>query len=142
MTASEQIDRKIADHPDWRGKLLARLRRLVREADPEIVEDLKWRAAPTWSHNGLVCVANIFKDTVKVIFSNGAKLTDPNGIFNSELTGNAWRGITFSEQDTINERAFRNLILSAVALNNTKKEKKAQSRTTTTASRERRKKSD
>ncbi|HSV93623.1 MAG TPA: DUF1801 domain-containing protein, partial [Desulfobacterales bacterium] len=101
MTASEQIDRKIADHPDWRGKLLERLRQLVRKADPEILEEVKWRAAPTWSHNGLVCVANIFKDTVKVVFARGAKLDDPKGLFNSELAGNAWRGITLSEQDRV-----------------------------------------
>jgi hypothetical protein len=139
MTASEQIDKKIADHPDWRGKLVAAIRRLVRAADPEILEEFKWRGAPTWLHNGLVCVANIFKDTVKVVFSSGAKLADPDGIFNSELAGNAWRGMTLSEKDEINERAFKRLVLSAVELNNTKKGKKSQSKTTTTASRGRRK---
>jgi hypothetical protein len=139
MTASEQIDKEIADHPDWRGKLLADIRRLVREADPEILEEWKWRGAPTWSHNGLVCVANIFKDTVKVVFASGAKLADPNGIFNSELAGNAWRGITFSEKDKVNEPAFKRLVRSAVEFNNTKKGKKSQSKTTTTASRGRRK---
>ena len=139
MTASDQIDQKIADHPDWRGKLIEDIRRLVRDADPEIVEELKWRGAPTWSHNGLVCVANIFKDTVKVVFASGAKLADPNGSFNSELAGNAWRGITFSEEDKINERAFKRLVLSAVELNNTKKGKKSQPKTTTAASRGRRK---
>ena len=139
MTASEQIDKKIADHPDWRGKLLEGIRRLVREADPEILEEWKWRGAPTWSHNGLVCVANIFKDTVKVVFARGAKLTDPNGIFNSELAGNAWRGITFSEKDKINEPAFKRLVRSAVELNNAKKDKKSQSKSKTTASRGRRK---
>ena len=142
MTTSEQIDKKIADHPDWRGKLLAGIRRLVREADPEILEEVKWRGAPTWSHNGLVCVGNIYKDTVKVVFANGAKLADPNGIFNSELAGNAWRGITFSEKDKINERAFKSLILSAVALNNQKKAKKTPARTTATAGKGRRKKPD
>ncbi len=126
MTVSEQIDKKIAEYPDWRGRLLVRLRQLVREADPQIIEEVKWRAAPTWSHNGLVCVANIFKDTVKVVFARGAKLDDPKGLFNSELAGNAWRGITFSEKDKVNERAFKSLILSAVALNKV-------SRTTTTA---------
>ena len=139
MTASEQIDKKIADHPDWRGKLLASIRRLVREADPEILEEWKWRGAPTWSHNGLVCVANILNDTVKVLFASGAKLADPDGIFNSELAGNAWRGITFSEKDKINEPAFKKLVRSAVELNNTKKGKKSQSRSTTIASRGRRK---
>ncbi len=139
MTASEQIDKKIADHPDWRGKLLAAIRRLVRKADPVIVEECKWRGAPTWSHNGLVCVANIFKDTVKVVFASGAKLADPNGIFNSELAGNAWRGITFSEKDKINEPAFKRLVRSAVELNNAKKAKKTQSKSITTASRGRQK---
>ncbi len=138
MTASEQIDKKIADHPDWRGKLLAGVRRLVREADPEILEEWKWRGAPTWSHDGLVCVANIYKDTVKVVFASGAKLADPDGIFNSELAGNAWRGITFSENDKINERAFKALVRSAVELNNAAKGKKSQSRTSSTASRGRR----
>jgi hypothetical protein len=139
MNASEQIDKKIADHPDWRGNLVAAIRRLVREADPEILEEFKWRGAPTWSHNGLVCVANIFKDTVKVVFGSGAKLADPDGIFNSELAGNAWRGITFTERDQINEPAFKRLVRSAVELNNTKQGKKSQPKTTTTVSRGRRK---
>ena len=142
MNTSEQIDRKIADHPDWRGELLARIRRLVREAEPEILEELKWRGAPTWSRNGLVCVANIYKDTVKVVFAKGAKLADPDGIFNSELAGNAWRGITFSEKDKINVRAFRNLVRSAVELNSDRKSRKSQAESTTTASRRRRKQSD
>jgi hypothetical protein len=86
-----------------------------------------------------VCVANIFKDTVKVVFASGAKLADPNGIFNSELAGNAWRGITFSEEDRINEPAFKRLVRSAVELNNAKKDKKSQSKSITTASRGRRK---
>jgi hypothetical protein len=139
MTASEQIDKKIADHPDWRGKLVAAIRRLVREADPEILEEFKWRGAPTWSHNGMVCVANIFKDTVKVVFASGAKLADPDGIFSSELAGNAWRGITFTEKDRINAPAFKRLVRSAVELNNTKQGKKSQPKTTTTVSRGRRK---
>ncbi len=144
MTAADQIEMKIADYPDWRGKLLERIRRLVREADPEILEEFKWRGAPTWSHNGLVCLANVFKDTVKVVFASGAKLADPDGIFNSELAGNAWRGITFSEKDKIDERAFKKLILSAVELNNSKNVKKPQSKTraTTAARKGRRKQSD
>jgi len=142
MNTSEQIDQKITDYPDWRGELLARLRRLVREAEPEILEELKWRGAPTWSHNGLVCVANIYKDTVKVVFAKGAKLADPDGMFNSELAGNAWRGITLSEKDKINARAFRSLVRSAVGLNSDGKSRKLQSKSTTTASRKRRKQSD
>ncbi len=135
MTATEQIDKKIAEYPDWRGELLASIRRLVREADSKILEEWKWRGAPTWSHNGLVCVANIYKDTVKIVFASGAKLADPNGVFNSELTGNAWRGITLSEKDKIDEPAFKSLVRSAVELNNTKKSKKPQSKATTAASR-------
>ena len=141
MNASAQIDRKIADHPDWRGELLARLRRLVHEAEPEILEELKWRGAPTWSRNGLVCVANIYKETVKVVFAKGSKLADPDGMFNSELAGNAWRGITFSEKDKINERAFRNLIRSAVELNSHREIRKSQTERTTTAGRKRRQQS-
>jgi hypothetical protein len=121
MTASDQIGNKIAEYPDWRGKLLEGIRRLVRAADPEILEELKWRGAPTWSHNGLVCVANIFKDTVKVVFARGAKLADPDGLFNSELAGNAWRGITFLEKDKINQPAFKRLVRSAVEFNKAKK---------------------
>ena len=139
MTASEQIDKIVADHPDWKGKLLADIRGLLREADPEILEECKWRGAPTWSHNGLVCIANIYKDTVKVIFGSGAKLADPDHVFNSELAGNAWRGITLSEKDRIDERAFKRLVRSAVELNNTRKVKKSRSKATTTASKGRRK---
>jgi hypothetical protein len=142
MDTSEQIERKIAEHPDWRGELLGRLRRLVRAVDPEILEELKWRGAPTWSHNGLVCVANIYKDTVKVVFAKGAKLADPDGIFNSELTGNAWRGITFSEKNKINDRAFRNLVRSAVELNSGGKTRKSQLKGPTTANGRRRKQPD
>jgi hypothetical protein len=138
MTVSERIDRKIAEYPDWRGRLLAEIRRLVREEVPEILEELKWRGAPTWSQNGLVCVANVFKGTVKVIFANGAKLADPDGLFNSELTGNAWRGITFSEKDRISERAFKRLVRSAVDLNNARKGGKSKPSKRTTARRERR----
>jgi hypothetical protein len=134
VTNSEKIDKKIAGYPDWRGKCLESIRRLVLEADPEILEESKWRDAPTWSHNGLVCVANIFKDTVKVIFASGAKLADPDGLFNSELAGNAWRGITLSEKDKISQPAFKRLIRSAVAFNSAKKDKKPSSPSKTTAS--------
>lgn len=121
MTASEQIERTIADHPDWRGKRLAEIRRLVREADPGIEELVQWRGAPTWSHDGLVCVANVFKDTVKVVFARGAKIPDPSGVFNSELSGKAWRGITLSRDDALNGPAFKKLVRSAVELNRSSK---------------------
>ena len=121
MTASEQIDRVIAGHPDWRGRLLSRIRGLVRDADPGAVEECKWRGATTWSHDGLVCLANIYKDTVKVIFPSGAKLADPDGLFNSELGGNAWRGITLTGNDRLDARAFKRLVRSAVTLNTSRK---------------------
>jgi hypothetical protein len=121
MTVAEQIDKVITDHPDWRGSLLGEIRRLVREADPQMQEQIKWRGAPTWSHDGLVCVANIFKETVKVVFASGAKLPDPRGMFNSELAGNAWRGITFSENDRISGPAFKSLVRAAVELNRARK---------------------
>ncbi len=117
----EQVDK----NKDWRGRLLSDIRRLVREADPEIIEESKWRGAPTWSHNGLVCVANIFKSTVKVVFSSGAKLADPDGIFNSELAGKAWRGITLSERSKIDKAAFKRLVRSAVKLNESRTGKKS-----------------
>jgi hypothetical protein len=139
MTASEQIERKISEYPDWRGSLLAEIRRLVREADPMIVEESKWRGAPTWSHNGLVCLANVFKNTVKVIFSSGAKLADPDGLFNSELEGNAWRGITLSKDDKLDGPAFKRLVRSAIELNEAKKTDKAPSRGTGSARQSRRK---
>jgi len=142
MNPSEQIDRKIADHPDWRGELLARIRRLVREAEPEILEELKWRGAPTWSYNGLVCVANIYRDTVKVVFAKGVKVADPERVFNSELAGNTWRGITLSKNDKINDRAFKNLVRSAVGLNSDAKSRKSQVESATIAKRRRRKQSD
>jgi len=121
MSESAEIDRKIAEYPDWRGRLLADIRRLVRDAAPDIVEECKWRGAPTWSHNGLVCVANVFKSTVKVIFSSGAKLADPSHLFNSELSGKSWRGITLGENDTLSAAAFKKMVRAAIELNNGKK---------------------
>lgn len=128
MTASEQIERKIADHPDWRGRCLAEIRWLVLEADPDMQEDCKWRGAPTWTHDGLVCLANIFKDTVKVVFARGAQVPDPLGLFNSELAGKAWRGITLSRDDTLNRPAFKKLVRSAVELNSSSKKKRSPSK--------------
>jgi hypothetical protein len=139
MTASAHVAKNTTDHDDWRGRLLAEIRRLVREADPEVIEELKWRGATTWSHNGLVCLANIFKDTVKVIFSRGAKLADPDGLFNSELAGNAWRGITFSEKDAINGPAFKRLVRSAIELNDLTRTTKPSPRSMSSVKRGRRK---
>jgi hypothetical protein len=116
-SSSELVDKKIANLADWRGKMLANLRKIIREADPKIVEELKWRGAPVWSHDGIICVANAFKDKVKLIFYNGVSLPDPDKLFNAGLEGNKWRTIDFKEGEKINEKALKTLIRSAVALN-------------------------
>ena len=117
MKASELIDKKIADLPDWRGKMLADLRKIIHDADHEIVEEWKWMGSPVWSHNGLILVANAHKDKVKLTFSQGASLPDPDNLFNAGLEGNKWRAIDFHEGDRINERALKNIIGTAVAHN-------------------------
>jgi hypothetical protein len=117
MKASELIDKKIVDLPDWRGKMLADLREIIHDADHEIVEEWKWMGTPVWSHNGLILVANAHKDKVKLTFSQGASLPDPDKLFNAGLEGNKWRVIDFHEGDRINERALKNIIGAAVAHN-------------------------
>jgi hypothetical protein len=117
MKASELIDKKIADLPDWRGKILADLRKIIHDADHEIVEEWKWMGTPVWSHNGLILVANAHKDKVKLTFSRGASLPDPDKLFNAGLEGNKWRAIDFHEGDRINECALKNIIGAAVAHN-------------------------
>lgn len=117
MKASELIDKKIADLPDWRGKMLADLRKIIHDTDHEIVEEWKWMGTPVWSHNGLILVANAHKDKVKLTFSQGASLPDPDKLFNAGLEGNKWRAIDFHEGDRINERALKNIIGAAVAHN-------------------------
>jgi hypothetical protein len=117
MKASELIDKKIADLPDWRGKMLADLRKIIHDADYEIVEEWKWMGTPVWSHNGLILIANAHKDKVKLTFSQGASLPDPDKLFNAGLEGNKWRAIDFHEGDRINERALKNIIGAAVAHN-------------------------
>src|SRR5262249_45496630 len=102
---------------DWRGKTLAKVREIIHEADPEIVEELKWRGTPVWSHGGIVCTGETYKNAVKMTFPKGAVLKDPSGLFNSSLEGNARRAIDIHEDDTINEAALKNLIRAAVALN-------------------------
>ena len=128
MKPSEQIDQLIKNLADplrseasWRGKTLTDIRRIILEADPEIVEEWKWMGSPCWSHNGLICLANAHKDKVKVTFSNGASLPDPDKVFNNGLKGNKWRAIDLFEGDKINERALKNLILTAIAHNLAKK---------------------
>ena len=114
---SELIDGRIDALGDWRGATLARLRKLIREADPEVVEEWKWRGVPTWSHAGILCTGETYKNVVKTTFARGASLDDPAGLFNSSLDGNVRRAIDFREGETIDAEAFKALIRAAVALN-------------------------
>jgi hypothetical protein len=123
VSPSQQIDKLIADLPDWRGKTLAKLRRVVHEADPEIVEEWKWMGTPTFYQNGLVLLFNAHKDKVKLTFFEGASLPDPDKLFNAGLEGNKWRAIDFLEGDKVNERALKALVRAAVARNALKKKK-------------------
>jgi hypothetical protein len=116
-SASELIDARIRELDDWRGEMLARLRALVKRADPDVVEEWKWRGTPTWSHDGIVCTGETYKSVVKMTFAKGASLDDPSGLFNSSLQGNVRRAIDFREGDTIDEMALEALVRSAVALN-------------------------
>lgn len=114
---SEKIDARIAELADWRGETLARLRALVREADPDVVEEWKWRGVPVWSHAGILCTGETYKAVVKMTFAKGASLPDPKGLFNASLDGNVRRAIDLHEGDEIDEAAFKALIRAAVALN-------------------------
>jgi hypothetical protein len=116
-SASARIDEKIKELGDWRGKTLAKVREIIHEADPEIIEEWKWMGSPCWSHDGLICVGNAHKDKVKLTFSQGASLPDPDKLFNAGLDGNQWRAIDLYQGDRVNERALKNLIRAAVALN-------------------------
>jgi hypothetical protein len=120
---SQQIDARIKELGDWRGKLLARLRALVKEADPEVVETWKWRGVPVWEHDGIICTGETYKTVVKMTFAKGAALEDPKGLFNSSLEGNTRRAIDFAEDAKINEAALKALIRAAVALNTAKAKK-------------------
>jgi len=115
-SASELIDARIAELPDWQGKLLRRLRALVHEADPEVVEEWKW-SVPVWSHDGLICTGETYKSVVKLTFAKGASLKDPASLFNSSLEGKTRRAIDFRDGEKIDEKAFKTLIRAAVALN-------------------------
>jgi hypothetical protein len=117
---SQLIDARIKKLGDWRGKMLSRLRALVKEADPEVVEEWKWRGVPVWSHDGLICTGETYKSIVKMTFAKGAALKDPSRLFNSSLEGNTRRAIDFHEGDKINETAFKTLIRAAVTLNKSK----------------------
>ena len=117
MNPTERIDKLVADLMDWRGKMLANLRKTIHDADPGIIEEWKWMGSPCWYHDGLVAVANAHKDKVKVTFSQGARLPDPDKLFNAGLGGNKWRAIDLHEGDRITVRALKNLIRAAVAYN-------------------------
>jgi hypothetical protein len=114
---SQLIDARIRELSDWRGETLARLRSLIKQADPEIVEEWKWRGVPVWSHAGIICTGETYKSVVKMTFAKGASLEDPSGLFNSGLEGNTRRAIDFHEGAKINEKALKALIRAAVALN-------------------------
>ena len=116
-SASELITRRIAELADWRGETLGRIRALIQEADPDILEEWKWRGTPVWSHDGIVCTGETYKDVVKMTFAKGAFLEDPSGLFNSSLEGNLRRAIDLREGEKINARALKALIRAAVALN-------------------------
>jgi hypothetical protein len=114
---SRLIDERIATLGDWRGELLARLRALIKRADPEVIEDCKWRGVPTWYHDGIICTGETYKKVVKMTFAKGASLDDPTGLFNSSLEGNVRRAIDFHEGDSVDEEALTALIRAAIALN-------------------------
>ena len=119
-SAAQLIDARIEELGDWRGTVLSRIRALVKEADPDVVEEWKWRGVPTWSHDGIICTGETYKTVVKMTFAKGASLNDPSGLFNSSLEGNTRRAIDFHEGDKINARALKALIRAAVALNESK----------------------
>src|ERR1044071_592449 len=114
---SELIDARIEELNDWRGEMLSRIRALIKEADPEVVEEWKWRGVPVWYHDGMICTGETYKSVVKMTFAKGASLKDPSGLFNSSLEGNVRRAIDFHEGDKIEEKALKTLIRAAVALN-------------------------
>ena len=117
---SQLIDARIKELGDWRGKMLSRLRALVKQADPDVVEEWKWRGVPVWSHDGLICTGETYKNIVKMTFAKGGALKDPSRLFNSSLDGNVRRAIDFHEGETIDEEALKTLVRVAVALNTSK----------------------
>jgi hypothetical protein len=117
---SQLIDARIKELGDWRGKMLSRVRTLVKEADPEVVEEWKWRGVPVWSHDGIICTGETYKHVVKMTFAKGAALKDPSGLFNSSLDGNTRRAIDLHEGEKIDEEALKTLVRAAVTLNKSK----------------------
>jgi len=122
---SRLIDARISELGDWRGETLARVRTLIKQADPEVVEEWKWRGVPVWEHAGIICTGETYKNVVKMTFANGASLEDPSGLFNSSLEGNTRRAIDFHQGGKIDERALKNLVRAAVDYNQAKLKKKA-----------------
>jgi hypothetical protein len=120
---SQLIDARIEELGDWRGKMLSRLRAVVKKADPEVVEEWKWRGVPVWYHEGIICTGETYKNVVKMTFAKGASLKDPSNLFNSSLDGNTRRAIDFHEGEKIDEKALRTLIRAAVALNESKRKR-------------------
>ncbi len=116
-TPSRLIDARVKELNDWRGETLARVRLLIKQADPDVIEEWKWRGVPVWSHAGIICTGETYKNVVKMTFAKGASLADPSGLFNSSLEGNTRRAIDFHEGDKIDEKALTALIRAAVALN-------------------------
>ena len=120
---SQHIDEKIEELGDWRGQMLSKIRNLIMHADPEAVEEWKWRGTPVWTHDGMICTGETYKNAVKVTFAKGASLKDPSHMFNSSLEGNTRRAIDFHEGEEVDEEAFKELILAAVTLNRSGKKK-------------------
>ena len=125
QTAPSLIDAKIKALDDWRGETLARIRALIKQADPEIIEEVKWRGVPVWSHAGIICTGETYKSAVKMTFAKGASLPDPSKLFNSSLEGNTRRAIDIHESEKINEKALKALVRAAVALNTSKQPRSA-----------------
>lgn len=120
QSASQLIDARIKELGDWRGQMLSRLRALIKETDPGVIEEWKWRGVPVWSHDGIICTGETYKNVVKLTFAKGAALPDPSRLFNSSLEGNTRRAIDVHEGETIDDKAFKTLIRAAVALNTSK----------------------
>jgi hypothetical protein len=125
QSASELISNRIAELADWRGETLGRMRRVIHDADPDVIEEWKWRGVPVWSHDGIICTGETYKAVVKLTFAKGASLSDPTRLFNASLEGNTRRAIDISEGMTIDEAAFGDLIREAIALNGSGKRKPA-----------------
>ena len=124
QSASEKISNRIAELGDWRGKTLARMRKLIKDADPDVVEEWKWMGTPIWSHDGIICTGESYKHHVKLTFAKGASLKDPARLFNSSLEGNVRRAIDIHEGEKVDEKAFKALVLQAIALNSGAKSKR------------------